>query len=56
MFLNGAPADTLNYMLLGFGVIFVSMAALIVSMIARFRNLQRDLRYLDELGQTDCEG
>jgi hypothetical protein len=53
MFLQDAPADTLNYMLLGFGVIFVSIAALVGSIIARFRSLQRDLRWLDELESKD---
>ena len=44
-----APADTLSYMLLGFGVIFVALGVLITSLIMRFRNLKRDLEILKEI-------
>jgi hypothetical protein len=44
-----APADTLSYMLLGFGVIFVALGVLIASLIVRFRNLRRDLEILKEI-------
>lgn len=53
MFLQEAPADTLNYMLLGFGVIFVVMGLFFISLVVRFRNLGRDLEVLEEVEQGD---
>jgi hypothetical protein len=47
--LQEAPADTVNYMILGFVVILGTMAVFIASLIVRFRNLQRDVELLDEL-------
>ena len=44
-----APADTLSYMLLGFGVIFLALGVLILSLIVRFRNLNRDMEILKEI-------
>lgn len=49
MLIAQTPADTLGYMLLGFGVIFVGLAVLILSLIVRFRNLRRDLEILEEV-------
>ena len=43
------PAQTFNYMLLGYGVILGCIAVLVISMLARYRSLQRDLHMLDEL-------
>jgi hypothetical protein len=43
------PAQTFNYMLLGYGVILGCIAVLLISMLARYRALHRDLRMLDEL-------
>ncbi len=43
------PAQTFNYMLLGYGVILGCIGVLLISMIARYRSLQRDLHMLDEL-------
>ena len=45
-----SPADTLSYMLLGFGVIFLALGVLILSLIVRFRNLNRDMEILKEIG------
>ncbi len=47
--LQEAPADTLNYMILGFSVILGTMAVFIASLVFRFRNLARDVELLDEL-------
>lgn len=47
--LQQAPADTLPYMLLGFGVIFLTLGLLILSLIVRFKNLGRDLEILTEV-------
>jgi hypothetical protein len=44
-----APPDTLSYMLLGFGVIFLGLGILILSLIIRFRNLRRDADILEEI-------
>ena len=48
MMLEG-PAQTFNYMLLGYGVILGCIAVLLVSMLARYRSLMRDTRMLDEM-------
>ncbi len=47
MFFQEAPADTFNYMVLGYGVIFAVMGLFIASLVVRFRNLGRDLELLD---------
>ena len=49
MFLQEGPADTLNYMLLGYAVILGAMGAFVVSLALRFRNLRKDVELLDEL-------
>jgi hypothetical protein len=49
MLLAQAPPDTLSYMLLGFGVIFLGLGVLIVSLAVRFRNLKRDMEILEEI-------
>jgi len=43
------PAQTFNYMLLGYAVILGCIAVLLVSMITRYRSLKRDLRMLQDL-------
>jgi len=43
------PAQTFNYMLLGYAAILGCMAVLLTSMIARYRTLKRDLQMLQEL-------
>ena len=49
MFLQEAPAETFNYMILGYAVILGSMGLHVVSLLVRFRNLHRDLEVLDEV-------
>jgi hypothetical protein len=44
-----APAETTNYMILGFGVIFCVMLVHILSLYIRWRNLKRDLALLSEI-------
>jgi hypothetical protein len=41
--------DTLNFMILGYGVIFAVMAIYLVSLVVRFRNLREDQKTLDEV-------
>jgi len=43
------PAQTFNYMLLGYAAILGCIGVLLISMIARYRAMQRDLHMLDEL-------
>ncbi|HEY43867.1 MAG TPA: hypothetical protein G4O11_07795 [Anaerolineae bacterium] len=43
------PADTFDFMVLGFGVILGSMALFLVSLAVRYRNLRRDLDLLEEM-------
>jgi hypothetical protein len=49
MFFQEAPAETFNYMVLGFAVILGTMGLHVVSLLVRFRNLRRDLEVLDEV-------
>jgi hypothetical protein len=49
MFFQEAPADTFNYMLLGFGVILGTTALYILSLWIRMRNTRRDLALLEEM-------
>lgn len=48
MFLQ-APADTFNFMLLGFAVILGTMGLFIISLVMRFRSLKKDLEVLEEI-------
>jgi hypothetical protein len=45
--------DTLNYLLLGLGAVFVIMGGLIGSMILRFRSLQKDIDVINRLKEDD---
>lgn len=45
------PADTLNYMIGGYAVIFLVMVIYVGSLIQRFRRLQRDEELLKDLRQ-----
>ena len=47
--LQEGPAETTNYMLLGYGVIFFVLGIYIVSLYVRNRNLKRDAAMLEEL-------
>ena len=48
MLFQESPADTFNFMVLGFGVILGSMGLFVVSLFIRFRNLRSELKYLEE--------
>ena len=43
------PADTLNYMIAGYGIIFGIMGIYLASLIIRWRNLRQDEDLLEEL-------
>jgi CcmD family protein len=47
--LQEAPPETMNYMILGYGVIFVVMGIYIFSLFSRRRKLEQDLQNLEEL-------
>ena len=49
MFFQAVPAETFDYMVLGFGVILGSMALFLVSLAVRFRSLRRELALLEEM-------
>jgi hypothetical protein len=49
MLLQDAPADTVNYMILGFSVILGLIGLVLASLAVRWRNAQRDLRMLEEI-------
>ena len=49
MFLQDAPADTVNYMILGFGVILGLIGLYLASLAVRWRNAQREVQMLEEI-------
>jgi hypothetical protein len=49
MFLQQTPAETFNYMVLGFSVILGVLFVYIVSILVRFRNLKKDIALLQEI-------
>ena len=52
MFLQEGPADTLNYMILGYVVILGTMTLFVLRLALRFRGLRRDQELLDDLERT----
>lgn len=49
LLMQQGPADTTNFMWLGFGVIFGVIILYVASMYMRAANLKRDLALLEEL-------
>jgi hypothetical protein len=47
-FLQDAPANTLNYMIAGYVVIFGVMLLYWISLVVRRRNLSQDLEILED--------
>lgn len=47
--LQQAPAETTRYMIAGYSVIFSIMLLYIISIFVRRRNLNRDLKVLNEM-------
>lgn len=43
--------DTMNFMILGYAVIFAAMAVYVITLLVRFRNLRADERMLAELDE-----
>lgn len=48
-----APADTLDFMILGYAVILGIIALFVAGLAFRFRSLRRQLAQLDELERRD---
>ncbi len=48
-FLQEGPANTTNYMIAGYAVIFGVMLIYLISLLVRQRNLQKDLEVLEEI-------
>ena len=52
MFLqDGQPVDTTNYMILGYGVIFLVMGIYLWSLSSRRKNLENDLKVIEDLDE-----
>ncbi len=49
MMLQEGPAQTTNYMIFGYAVIFGVLLIYIISLYLRQRNLERDLELMEEL-------
>jgi hypothetical protein len=49
MYLQEAPAETFNYMAFGYIMILGTMGLYLLSLVSRYRNLERDMELLDEL-------
>lgn len=50
------PADTLNYMIAGYAVIFVVMVFYLASLVVRWRNLRQDEEMLEQVEQQEETG
>jgi hypothetical protein len=50
-----APAETFNYMVLGFSVILGVTFLYILSLVVRIRNLKRDLPLLQEVDEKSSD-
>jgi hypothetical protein len=47
------PADTTNYMIAGYTIIFGVMLIYLFSLLVRQRNLQKDMEVLEEIQAED---
>ncbi len=47
------PAQTLGYMLAGYGIIFSVMIIYLISLVVRWRNLRKDEEMLEQIGETE---
>ena len=48
-----APAQTSNYMIAGYAVIFGVMLLYLISLIVRRRNLEQDVQVLETIGDQE---
>lgn len=49
LLLQQGPAETTSYMIAGYAVIFGVMLVYLISLVVRRRNLQQDLKVLQDL-------
>lgn len=49
LFLQEAPAETTNFMIAGYAIIFGVMLIYLISLLVRKRNLEIDLEVLEEI-------
>ena len=54
MLFQDAPANTLVFMIAGFGVILGAIVLFVVSLIYRFRRLKRDMAQLRDIEADDA--
>ncbi len=47
------PADTLNYMIAGYVVIFVILIIYLISLVVRWRSLRRDEEMLEQIEEEN---
>lgn len=52
LFIQTGPAETTNYMIAGYAVIFGFMLSYLISLIVRNRNLNQDLQLLEDEEQN----
>jgi len=43
------PPDNVSYLILALGSVFVIMGGFVVSLFARYRNLQQDIEVIEQL-------
>ncbi len=55
MLFQEAPADTVNFMIIGFVVILGTIGLFMLSLYTRYRNLERDRELLDQLEAGEAE-
>ena len=53
LLLQEGPAETTDYMILGFVVIFGAMLAYVISLWVRNRNLNKDIELLEQLEEQE---
>ncbi|MBN2499578.1 MAG: hypothetical protein JXB38_02360 [Anaerolineales bacterium] len=53
LLLQEGPAETTDYMILGFVVIFGAMLAYVISLWVRRRNLLKDIELLEQLEEQE---
>ena len=52
MLFQEIPAETTNYMILGYTIVFGTLAAYLFSLYSRKRNLEKDKEVLEELEEN----
>jgi hypothetical protein len=53
MLIQNGPADTFDFMVLGYAVIFVLMGGYIGSLVMRFRRMRQDEQVLEEVVEEE---